>query len=198
MQLQPYRMLKIAGIGALVLVGGVLVTAAFRADSFRVQRSASIQAPAEKIFPLINDLRGFNTWNPFDKKDPRLKASYSGATSGAGAAYAFEGNKDVGSGSLEIIDSEPAAEVRMKLDMRKPFEAHNVVEFTLRPEGGEGGEATRVTWAMQGNVPYFAKIIHMFFDMDRMIGKDFEHGLAELKAIVENPAVKHAALTVRP
>ena len=195
MQLHPYRILKIAGIGALVLVGGVLVTAAFRADSFRVQRSARIQAPAEKIFPLINDLRGFNTWNPFDKKDPHLKASYSGATSGAGAAYAFEGNKDVGSGSLEIIDSEPAAEVRMKLDMREPFEAHNVVEFTLRPEGGE---TTRVTWAMQGNVPYFAKIIHMFFDMDGMIGKDFENGLAELKAIVENPAVKQAALTVRP
>jgi uncharacterized protein YndB with AHSA1/START domain len=197
MQVQPYSKLKIVGIGALVLIGGVLIAAAFRPDSFRVQRTASIQASPEKIFPLINDLRRFNTWNPFDKKDPSLKASYSGAASGAGAAYAFEGNKNVGSGSLEIIDSKPAAEVRMKLDMRKPFEAHNVVEFTLRPEG-EGGGATRVTWAMQGNVPYFAKIIHMFFDMDRMIGKDFENGLAELKAIVENPAVKQAALTVRP
>jgi hypothetical protein len=190
-------MLKIAGITLAVLVGGVLIAAAFRPDSFRVQRSASIQASPEQIFPLINDLRRFNAWNPFDKKDPSLKASYSGAASGAGAAYAFEGNKNVGSGSLEIIDSAPAAEVRMKLDMRKPFEAHNVVEFTLRPEG-EGGGATRVTWAMQGNVPYFAKIIHMFFDMDGMIGKDFENGLAELKAIVENPAVKQAALTVRP
>jgi uncharacterized protein YndB with AHSA1/START domain len=178
-------MLKLIAIAVLVLIGGVLIVAAFRPDSFRVQRTAAIQAPPEKIFPLINDLRGFNRWNPFDRKDPNVKGSYSGAPSGAGAAYAFEGNKDVGRGSLSIIDSQPASEVRMKLDMLSPFEAHNVVEFTLRPVEGNEGSATRVTWAIQGPVPYLARILHMFCDMDRMIGKEFESGLAHLKVIVE-------------
>jgi uncharacterized protein YndB with AHSA1/START domain len=178
-------MLKVIAIGAAVLVGGVLIAAAFRPDSFRFQRSVSIQASPDRIFPLINDLRRFNTWNPFDKKDPSLKGSYSGAASGAGAAYAFEGNRNVGRGTLEIIDSEPASEVRMKLDMLAPFEAHNVVEFTLRPESGKGGEATRVTWAMQGRTPYLMRILHMVCDMDGMVGKEFENGLAGLKAIVE-------------
>lgn len=187
-------MLKLIAIATVLLVGGVLIAAALRPDSFRVQRSASIQAPPEKIFPLINDLRRFNTWNPFEKKDPNLKGRYSGAESGTGAAYAFAGNRDVGRGAIEIIDSEPASEVRMRLDMLEPFEAHNVVEFTLKPQG----EATRVTWAINGRAPYFAKIIHLFFDMDRMIGKDFDSGLAELKAIAESPAVSQAALTVQP
>jgi len=183
-------MLKLIAIAVVLVVSAVLVAAATRPDTFRVQRSASIQAPPEKIFPLINDLRRFNTWNPFEKKDPNLKGSYSGAASGTGAAYAFEGNKDVGRGAIEIIDSSPASEVRMRLDMLAPFEAHNIVEFTLRPNG----DTTRVTWAIQGPVPYFAKIFHMFCDMDSMIGKEFENGLAELKAIAENPAASRAAL----
>ena len=179
-------MLKLIVIAVVLLVGGVLLVAALRPDSFRVQRTASIQAPPEKIFPLINDLRRFNTWNPFDKKDPNVKGSYSGAASGAGAAYAFEGNKDVGRGSIQIIESAPASEVRMRLDMLSPFEAHNIVEFDLRPGvGGNGSSVTRVTWAIQGPVPYFAKIFHMFCNMDGMIGKDFENGLAKLKVIAE-------------
>jgi hypothetical protein len=179
-------MLKLIAIAAVLLLGGVLLVAALRPDSFRVQRTASIQAPPEKIFAHINDLHRFNAWNPFDKKDPNVKGSYSGAASGAGAAYAFEGNKDVGRGSIQIIESAPASEVRMRLDMLSPFEAHNIVEFDLRPGMGENGSSvTRVTWAIQGPVPYFAKIFHMFCDMDRMIGKDFENGLANLKVIVE-------------
>jgi uncharacterized protein YndB with AHSA1/START domain len=178
-------MLKLIGLGVVLLVGGVLLFAAMRPDSFRVQRTASIKAPPEKIFPLINDLQRFNTWNPFDKKDPHLKGTYSGAASGPGAAYAFEGNKDVGRGSIEIIDSVPASEVRMTLHMLAPMEARNVVEFSLKPEGGEAGQSTRVTWAIQGPVPFFAKIFGIFCDMDGMIGKDFENGLSDLKAIVE-------------
>lgn len=151
-----------------------------RPDSFRVQRTASIQAPPEKIFSHINDLRGFNAWNPYEKKDATPKGSYGEVAIGQGATYEFHG-KDVGRGRLEIIDSRPASEVRMKLDMLEPFEAHNIVELTLRPDG----EATRVTWAIQGPVPYLAKIAHLFFDMDRMIGQDFERGLADLKALAE-------------
>ena len=175
-------MLKYIALGAAVLIGGVLIAAATRPDNFRVQRSASMKASPEKIFPLINDLKGFNTWNPFNKKDPNIKGSYSGAPSGAGAAYAFEGNKDVGRGRIEITDSRPASEVRMNLHMLAPMEGRNVVEFSLKPEGGE---ATRVTWAIQGPMPYVSKVLSLFVDMDAMIGREFEQGLADLRKIVE-------------
>jgi hypothetical protein len=107
--------LRLIGVALALAVGTILVVASTRPDNFRVQRSASMKAAPEKIFPLINDLKSFNTWNPFNRKDPNIKGSYSGAASGAGAAYAFEGNKDVGRGRIEITDSRPASEVRMNL-----------------------------------------------------------------------------------
>ena len=175
-------MRKIIGLAVAVLVGIVLAAAATRPNDFRVQRSASIKAPPEKIFPHINDLHAFNTWNPFNKKDPNIKGSYSGAASGTGAAYAFEGTRDVGRGRIEITDSRPASEVRMSLHMLAPMEGRNVVEFSLKPEGSQ---ASRVTWAIQGPMPYISKVLSLFCDMDAMIGKEFENGLADLKAIVE-------------
>ncbi len=175
-------MLKtIAIVVVVVLIAGVLTLAATKPDTFRVQRTASIKAPPEKIFPLINDLRAFNTWNPYETKDPNLKGRHIGSASGKGAAYAFDGNKEVGQGSLEIMESLPSARVTMKLNLIKPFEAQNTIEFTFQPEG----DITNVTWAMQGHTPYFAKIIHLFFDMDSMVGKDFETGLANLKVAAE-------------
>jgi uncharacterized protein YndB with AHSA1/START domain len=174
-------MFKIIGIIVAIVVAGVLLHAANKPDTFRVQRTASIQAPQEKIFPLINDLRAFNTWNPFEKKDPNLKGRYSGPASGKGAGYAFDGNKDVGKGSIEILESSPPSKVTMRLSMLEPFEVRNTVEFTLTPSGG----ATNVTWAMHGPAPFVAKIIHVFIDMDRMVGSDFEAGLASLKAAAE-------------
>ena len=177
-------MLKALGFTAAAAIAVVLVFAASRPDSFRVQRSASIKAPPETVFEHINDLRRFNAWNPFEKKDPNMKGSYGGAASGKGATYAFAGNGSVGSGRLAIIDSMPASEVRMTLDMEQPMEGHNVVEFNLRPEGTQG-ESTRVTWAIHGPMPYVSKLLSLFCDMDAMIGREFEAGLAELKAIVE-------------
>ena len=174
-------MLKYIGLGVLLLIAGVLVLAGLRPDTFQVRRSASIKAAPEQIFPLINDLHRFNTWNPFEKKDPNVKRSYSGPESGKGAAYAFDGNKDVGKGTLEILDSAPGSRVTMSLHMVEPFEVRNTVDFTLERQG----DATNVTWAMQGAVPYFAKIIHLFIDMDRMVGSEFEAGLASLKTIAE-------------
>jgi hypothetical protein len=174
-------MLKAIAIGATVVVGGVLVLAALRPDNFQVRRSASIKAAPEQIFPLINDLQRFNTWNPFEKKDPNVKRSYSGPESGKGAAYAFDGNQDMGKGTLEILDSAPASKVTMSLHMLEPFEVRNRVDFVLQPKDG----MTEVTWAMQGAVPYFAKIIHLFINMDRMVGTEFEAGLANLKTLVE-------------
>jgi len=174
-------MFKIIAIVVVVLVVALLIYAATKPDDFRVQRSASIKAPSEKIFPLISDLRSFNTWNPYERKDPNMKGNYSGPSSGKGAAYAFDGNKDVGKGSIEITESSPTSKVTMKLNMIEPFEAHNIVEFTLQPVG----DTTNVTWAMSGHTPYVAKIVHVFFDMDSMVGKDFEAGLANLKTIAE-------------
>ncbi len=174
-------MLKIIAIVVVVLIAAVLIYATTKPDTFRVQRSASIKAPPEKIFPLINDLRSFNTWNPYEKKDPNVKGSYSGPASGKGAAYAFDGNKDVGKGNIEIVESSPTSKVTMKLNMIKPFEAHNIVEFTLQPVG----DTTNVTWAIHGPLPYIAKVIHIFFNMDSMVGKDFEMGLTNLKTVSE-------------
>lgn len=174
-------MIKTIVIVVVVLIAGVLIFAATKPDTFRVQRVASIKAQPEKIFALINDLRSFNTWNPYEKKDPNLKGSYSGPTSGKGAVYTWEGNKNVGQGRMEIAESVPPSKVTIMLDFVKPFEAHNIVAFTLEPKG----DAANVRWAMQGDTPYFAKIIHVFLDMDSMVGKDFEAGLANLKAAAE-------------
>lgn len=174
-------MLKIIGIVAAMLIAGVLVLAAMKPDTFRVERSASIKAPPEKVFPLINDFKQWGPWSPWEKKDPAMRRTFGAATSGKGASYSWDGNKDVGQGSMEIVESVPSSKVALRLDFVKPFEAHNTVEFRLEPKNG----ATNVTWAMQGPVPYFAKVIHVFIDMDRMVGKDFEAGLANLKANAE-------------
>ncbi|MDF0668479.1 MAG: SRPBCC family protein [Nitrospira sp.] len=174
-------MFKIITLTIIVLVASVLIYAAMQTDTFRVQRTASINSPADKIFPLLNDMRSFNTWNPYEKKDPNMKGAYSGPRSGKGAEYAFDGNKEVGKGNIEITESSHPSKVTMNLNMIDPFEAHNVVEFTLQPVG----DGTNVTWSMQGSLPYIAKVIHLLFDMDRMVGKDFEAGLANLKTIAE-------------
>ena len=174
-------MLKITAIVIAVLIAGVLIFAATKPDTFRVQRAASIKAPPEKVFALINDFKRWDAWSPWEKKDPAMKRTFGATTSGKGATYAWEGNKDVGQGSMEIAESVPPSRVKLKLDLLKPFEAHNIVDFTLEPKG----DTTNVTWAMQGDTPYFAKIIHVFIDMDSMVGKDFETGLSNLKTAAE-------------
>jgi hypothetical protein len=176
--------LKTLAIAAIVVVGaaGALVAyASTRPDTFRVARSTSIEAPPERIFPLISNLRGFASWSPYEAKDPDMKRAYSGPVSGKGAAYEWEGDKNVGKGRLEIAEATPSSNVTMKLDMIKPFAAHNIVEFTLQPNGA----ATNITWAMNGRTPLLAKVVHVFLDVDRMVGRDFEAGLGKLRAIAE-------------
>src|SRR5262245_50877043 len=141
-------MLKTIGILFVVAVGVPLLVAAVRPDRYSVVRSATIQAPPEKLHALINDLRQYATWDPFGAKDPDLKADYRGPASGPGQVYAFEGRKDVGSGSLAITDSTPS-KVTMELHMVKPFEGRNTIEFALQPHGS----ATQVTWSMYGPLP---------------------------------------------
>jgi len=174
-------MLKLILLGVAVVIAAILVYAATRPDVFRVQRTANINAPPEKIFPLIESLRSGEMWSPYYRKDPEMRGTYSGPESGVGAQFDFSGNKDVGSGRVTITDSSRPGKVTMRLQMFKPFAADNVVEFTLTPKGG----TTDVTWAMQGRQPYVAKVMCLFFDMDKMVGTDFAVGLASLKAIAE-------------
>jgi hypothetical protein len=177
-------MLKIlAAAGAVVALGVVvvLVLAAMKPDQFRVQRSAAINASPEKIFPLINDFKAWTAWSPYENKDPDMKRTYSAVTGGKGATYAWDGNGNVGAGNMLITDAPAPSKVALDLNMTKPMTAHNKVEFTLVP----AGDTTTVTWMMRGEAPYFAKIIHVFFNMDKMVGGDFEAGLAQLKNVAE-------------
>ena len=174
-------MFKKIAIVIVILVAVILVYAATKPDTFSVQRTTSINAPAEKIFPLVNDLHKWDSWSPYEKKDPAMKRAFSGTASGKGSAYAWEGNTEVGKGSIEITETSPPSRVRIKLDMLKPIEGHNIVEFTLEPKG----DLTSITWAMHGPSPYISKVMGVFINMDNMIGKDFEAGLANLKALAE-------------
>jgi hypothetical protein len=168
-------------IALVVLVIGLLAYASTRPDSFSVRRSTLIGAPAERIFPLIANLKSMNTWNPFVEPDPAIKIAYTGPDSGKGAAHTWSGNSKVGAGRIEITDATPSSRVALQLDMIKPMKAHNAVEFTLQPNGN----GTLVTWTMSGNQPLMAKVMNVFIDCDRMVGSQFEKGLASLKTIVE-------------
>ncbi|KAE8756305.1 polyketide cyclase [Paraburkholderia madseniana] len=173
-------MLKVILISVVAAVGLLLIYAATRPDNFRIERSVRIEAPPERVYGLIDDLHQFNRWNPFLRKDPAAQGTYSGTPSGKGARYAWQGEK-VGVGQMEIVDTAAPANVTMNLDFIKPFEAHNIADFTLKPEAG----ATQVTWAMHGPAPFLSKLMQVFVSMDRMVGKDFEDGLSNLKTLAE-------------
>lgn len=174
-------MLKTIAIVLVVLIAGVLILASTKPDQFRVSRSLTIQAPPEKIFPLINDFHQWAAWSPYEKLDPNMKRTLSGPLSGQGASYAWAGNSNAGAGRMQITDSQAPSKIAIDLNFEKPMKASNVAVFDLVPEGN----STRVTWSMEGPVPFFAKIFHVFMNMDRLIGKDFETGLANLKALTE-------------
>jgi uncharacterized protein YndB with AHSA1/START domain len=177
-------MIEIIAIVAVVLaiaIAIVLVLAATKPASFRVQRSIAVKAPPEKIFPLIDDFHQWRSWSPYENKDPAMKRSFSGAQSGKGAVYGWEGNKNVGSGRMEILDAPVPSKIVIKLDFFTPFEGHNTAEFTLLPQA----DATNVTWAMYGPAPFMSKVMQVFMNLDHMIGKDFEIGLANLKNLTE-------------
>ena len=166
----------------IVLLALALVAiAATKPNTFRVQRSTAVKAPPEKIYPLISDYKNWPSWSPYENKDPAMKRTLSGAPSGKGAIYEWQGNKNVGAGRMEIIDTVPPSKITIKLDFLKPFEAHNTAEFTLQPQG----DSTNVTWSMHGPLPFFGKVMQIFVDMDNMVGKDFAIGLANLKALSE-------------
>ena len=177
-------MLETIAVVAVVLaiaIAIVLILAATKPDSFAVQRAALVDAPPERIFPLISDFRQWGSWSPYEHKDPAMKRTFSGAARGNGAVYAWEGDKNVGSGRMEILEAAAPSKIVIKLDFYSPFEAHNTAEFTMLPQGDE----TRVTWRMHGPAPFMARIMHVFINIDKMVGKDFEFGLANLKRLAE-------------
>ncbi len=176
--------LVIIAIALAVAIAATLIYAGTAPDTFTIQRSALIAAPPEAIFPLISDLRALSSWSPFEK-DPNMQRRHGGALSGKGAVYEWDGNRKVGAGRIAIIDSVPPKRVSLALDMTRPFEAHNRVDFVLEPRSSGTGAATRVTWAMQGAQPLMAKLMSLFINCDKMVGSQFEQGLAKLKALVE-------------
>jgi uncharacterized protein YndB with AHSA1/START domain len=178
-------MLKILGVilGVIVLaVAGVAAYAAVtQPDSFRVTRSLDISAPPERIYPILSDFHRSPEWSPYEKLDPDMKRTHSGAAAGKGAVYAWDGDSNAGAGRMEIVDAVPNQSVTLKLDFIRPFEGSNVVEYKLQPKGS----VTQVSWDMHGPMPFISKVICVFVDLDKMIGKDFEAGLASLRTLAE-------------
>ncbi len=170
-------------IGLLVVLAIVafLAYAATRPNEFRMQRSTLINAAPDQIFPHINDFHRWYAWSPFEKLDPAMRKTFSGAPSGPGAVYEWAGNKKAGSGRMEITAAAAPTQVVLKLDFITPFKSHSITTFTMTPTAG----ATDVTWAMSGPTPFPMKVMHIVINMDRVIGKDFEAGLASLKSVVE-------------
>jgi carbon monoxide dehydrogenase subunit G len=176
-----FEIIAIIAVVLAIAIAIVLILAAAKPDTFSVQRGTAMKAPPEKIFSLINDFHRWGTWSPWESKDPAMQRSFSGAESGTGAVYAWDGNKNVGSGRMEILEASPPSKIVIKLDFFAPFEAHNTAEFTMLPQG----DATNLTWVMHGPLVFMAKVMHVFINMDKMIGKDFEAGLANLKKHTE-------------
>ena len=164
-----------------IAIAVVLILALSKPDIFRIQRVATIKAPAESIFALINDFHRWGSWSPWESKDPAMKRTFSGAESGKGAVYAWEGDKNVGSGRMEILEAFAPQKIVIKLDFFTPFEGHNTAEFTMLPQG----DATNITWVMYGPASLMSKVMQVFINLDNMIGKDFETGLANLKRVTE-------------
>lgn len=177
-------MLEIIAILAVLLaiaIAVVLVLAATKPNALRVQRSIGIAAPADRIFPLISDFRQWLDWSPYERKDPAMKRTYEGAVRGKGAIYAWDGDRNVGSGRMEILETAAPSKIVIKLDFFTPFEGHNTAEFTMLPQG----DGTHVTWLMHGPANFMSRLIQVFINLDNMIGRDFEAGLANLKTITE-------------
>ena len=168
-------------IGLVVIVAVVLGLALMQPNTFSVSRSATIKAPPERIIGYLNDFHQWPAWSPWEKLDPAMQRTFGGAPSGQGAVYSWSGNDEVGQGRMEITESAPPSKVVIKLDFIKPFQSSSVTTFALQPQGG----STVVTWTMTGPSLFVTKVMGVFFSMDKMIGKDFEQGLAQLKEVAE-------------
>ena len=176
-----FEVIVVIAIVLAVAIAVILGLAATKPNKLRVARAIDIKAPAEKIYPLISDFHPWVWWSPYEKKDPAMKRTYGGADRGKGATYAWDGDKNVGSGRMEILEATPPSRIVIKLDFFTPFEGHNTAEFTMLPQG----DGTHVTWVMHGPANFMSRLIQVFINLDNMIGRDFEAGLANLKTLTE-------------
>jgi uncharacterized protein YndB with AHSA1/START domain len=174
-------MLKIILVAIPILVVLFIIIVATRPDDFRITRSGTIAAPPEKVFPHVNDLHKWEAWSPWAKMDPACKNTFDGSPAGAGAIFSWAGNKKVGEGRMTIIESRPGDLIRIKLEFFKPFKATNTAEFTFKGEGNQ----TVVTWSMSGKNNFMGKAFGLFMNCDKMVGSDFEKGLAAMKSVAE-------------
>jgi len=178
---------KILLLALVVIVLGVgifAVVVAMQPSHYRVERSATMNAPAQVVFNQVNDFHKWDAWSPWAKLDPNMKTSFEGAPAGTGAIYNWTGNSDVGEGRMTITDSKPADLIKIKLDFIKPFAATNATVFSFKPQGNQ----TAVTWTMDGDNNFIGKAFCLFMNMDKMVGADFEKGLGQMKAVAEKAA----------
>ena len=174
-------MLKKILVALALLIIVLVIVVATRPAGFRITRSATIAAPPEVVFAQVNDFHKWDAWSPWAKLDPAMKQTYEGAPAGTGAVYSWTGNKEVGEGRMTLTESRTNELIRIKLEFLKPFAAVNTTEFTFKPEGNQ----TTVEWSMTGSNNFMAKAFGLFMNMDKMIGGDFEKGLAQLKSVAE-------------
>jgi hypothetical protein len=177
-------MLKKIFIGIAVILVAFVVIVALQPSDFRIVRSINISAPPAAVFAQVNDFHNWEAWSPWAKLDPAAKATFEGPSAGKGAIFRWAGNEEVGEGSMMITESLPSALIRIKLDFLKPFEATNNAEFTFKPEGNQ----TAVTWSMEGQNNFIAKAFCLFMNMDKMVGGQFDKGLASMKSVAEAAA----------
>lgn len=177
-------MLKKVLVGLAVIVVAFLAVVIAQPSEFRVERGAVIAAPAAVVFAQVNDLRAWQAWSPWARRDPAARATYEGPPAGTGAVFKWAGNREVGEGSMTIVESRPGELIRIRLEFLKPFAGTSTAEFAFRPEG----DRTAVTWTMWGRNNLVARAIHLFMDMDGMIGGDFEEGLAQMGSLAEAAA----------
>lgn len=181
MWLSLYILGAVAGLAVLF----VLVVA-LRPAEFRITRSATMDVSPRAAFAWVNDFHNWEAWSPWAKIDPAMTRTYEGAEAGTGAVYTWTGNKKVGAGAMTITDSRPNDRIHIDLEFFRPFAARHTVEFTFEPAGGQ----TVVTWGMEGRNNFFLKAFGLLMNMDKMIGRDFEKGLAAMKAQVEGATVQ--------
>jgi uncharacterized protein YndB with AHSA1/START domain len=174
----------LAATGAIVAGLGIVV--ARRPSEFRVSRTIAITAPAPLVFAQVNDFRKWAVWSPYEKRDPAMRKTYEGPSAGGGAVYTWSGNKEVGEGRTTITESQPNDLIRIRLEFEKPFKATSTAEFAFEPDGSR----TAVTWSLTGRHNFMMKVMCLFMNMDRMIGGDFEQGLAQMKAVAETAAAR--------
>jgi hypothetical protein len=193
--MKEQAMLKkiLLGIVAVVAltVAAVLLIAMTKPATFKVERQTVIHASSARVFANLADFHRWGAWSPWEHLDPNMRKTYSGPPTGEGSSYAWTGNSDVGEGRMTVLESRANEELKLKLEFLKPFEATNTTTYSLRPVSGDNG--TQVVWSMEGPNSFMGKVMSVFANMDSMIGKDFETGLANLKRVSESAPATNAA-----